>query len=188
MKTKSLTDQARYESLLKFAKTLRYRQNIICSMGPLDIAGYELAENVQLPYRKPFGLWYAYGKAWIDCLSGFNPKLDMSYWCGLRMYCYTHIYQIYLDKKHVLYLDNLKKMRWFHKKYGWGRGKTKIDWEKVMESYGAVDIRYRSDYEKEFLWYDGWDCSSGVILHLDALKNIKLLRCWIPQWTEFSEQ
>jgi hypothetical protein len=118
--------------------------------------------------RKPKGLWYSCGSAWIDWLESNMPQ-----WGG------KHFFSIEINPDKMLMIDTEKKLRIFSEEYGvtdddssnWGQ-LEKVGWYEVSSKYSGIEIcPYMS--ENNYNWYYGWDVASGCIWKKDAIKNIK---------------
>ena len=48
-----------------------------------------------------------------------------------------------------------------------------IDWHAVAQAYAGIEIApycWSLRFEYEFLWYYGWDCASGCVWELSAVR------------------
>ena len=129
----------------------------------------------QDPYRyKPRGLW----------VSVEGPD-DWLSWClseGFRLENLTHVHAVELaPSARVLWLRSGACLDDFTEKYGeehYVAHYRKIMWEKVaLDWHGIVIAPYlweRRMADHTF-WYYGWDCASGCIWNVDAIKHVTLL-------------
>jgi hypothetical protein len=134
------------------------------------------------PYNKPKGFWTTRegDDGWYDwCIENeYNLK---------RL---THAHQVVLDHSDILMIDNINDFDRFSKKYGSPITHEEIrkiikenviDWGAVSEKYKGIIISpYR--YDRRLLgqhihsaWYCGWDCASGCIWDMEAIKEINLI-------------
>ena len=84
-----------------------------------------------------------------------------------------------LDSPRVLVMGNAFSVKEFGRRYvvyrldsPWNsiRHDINLNWRAVMEKYDAVIITpYQWSVRLDLMWYNGWDCASGVILHPDAI-------------------
>ena len=117
------------------------------------------------PWMKPNGLWYACGDEWIRFDHGLqNAK---------------YLYKIELDYSKILRLTQ-KDVKAFEKEYGVNKGNPSmkmvvIDWKKVSERYGGIEICPYMPKIREHFWYYGWDVASGCIWDKDSIKDVSLV-------------
>lgn len=169
------------ESLKNFSKKLKYTQKIVCSdEGSLNI----LEPKQQKIYTpKPKGVWYAYGKAWIDFL--IQDDEDDT-WCKKRIACINWIYNIKLsDKVLILKMEDFPD---FEKKWA-NAARDGINWAGVARKYAGIDIRlnprmYSENRQYHSYWSWNWDVSSGCIWHPSGIKSVKLIKEYVPTWKE----
>lgn len=121
---------------------------------------------------KPNGLWYGIGWAWDD-------------WCRTEMpdrykYHKKHFF-LDMDMSRILLIDSPEKMTSFAEEYhrypSWISKKelrnSWIDWKAVSIAYSGIEISpYRFDFRHKYLWYYGWDVSSGCVWDLSAIKSV----------------
>lgn len=119
---------------------------------------------------KPSGLWLTdekqYGwKKWCD---------DNCF--GRQDVCY----RVELKKDNILFLTTVKHILQFSKEYRCV-GSTHmlnvmsldaIDWTAVKKKYHGIMISpYQARLNPDILWYNTWDCASGVVWNLDSIKK-----------------
>ena len=121
---------------------------------------------------KPNGLWLSglyksksKDRYWIDFIlnEGLNNWYDPNK---------TRYFIIKYDKKNVLHLSTIKDIEEFSKKYY--RKGNMIDWEQVAKDYKGIDISpYKKSlrFNKKYLWYYPWDCSSQCIWDFTIIKD-----------------
>jgi hypothetical protein len=131
---------------------------------------------------KPVGFWY----------SCFNSWLNWTQDEGLFIKNYIHKINIKRnllrniknkDKDGLLVLNNIKDLILFHKKYKKRyRKMNMIEWNKVSEDYGGIEIcpYFKEELKKKKLWkklfwYWSWDVASGCIWNISILKNTELM-------------
>lgn len=159
---------------------LRPRQKIIFS----DVGNLHDVPNVNSQRQwgnsdKPWGLWYSFGKAWIEFLD-INSDI---WWYQLKLEHVTHVYRIYLNHDDILKIHTPREFREFEERYAIA-SKLKIKWPEVAKKYCGIEIRYNKRLVKVGHWYYDWDCSSGCIWNRSAIKSITLLKEWIPLWSK----
>jgi hypothetical protein len=123
------------------------------------------------PWHKPTGLWYSINYEWLEwCL---NNSTD---WITNR------VSEIKIDLSNILILKTGKDIKSFIKKYSRKPEKhytiLVIDWDLVRNDYDGVELRNYSllqrnrSCDRDF-WavFSGWDCSSGCIWNLNAVKQ-----------------
>ena len=138
-------------------------------------------------FMKPNGLWFSIENKEEDYY-GWKE------WCEdseFRLEALEYKYLIQLaDNAHILELTNLVDMFRFNKEYSipenitWDRSNKllyeptayKIKWNEIRAKYQGIFIypyHYELRLRNDFTWYYGWDCSSGCIWDLNAIKEIK---------------
>ena len=139
----------------------------------------------QIP-MKPKGLWFSIEHetedyfGWKDWCQSEGWRLD-----GLQ---YESIIELESDAS-ILELRTIKEMYQFNEDYGVIEVDRRfrnpfsnsddiiyIDWDRVYEKYQGIFIypyHHTLRLENNFLWFYGWDCSSGCIWDMDAIHNIK---------------
>lgn len=134
---------------------------------------------------KPSGLWVS--------VAGEN---DWKSWCEgeeFDLQGLTHPHRITLTpKNNILYITSGSAIDEFHKEYSTEREITRIrfgndeyefnqrpiNWELVSDKFDGIIIApyiWSHRYDGPF-WYYGWDCASGCIWNLDAIKSMETLR------------
>lgn len=177
-----LTTEQKLDSLLDFCDKLSYDQRIVYSDEGNLTARYKVVGPCQFAGEKPKGLWYSFGNAWPSYLFDEDES-----WSVKRLWGITHIYELDLDFKKVLVIDNKSDFEDFERQVA-KKDKSSVNWKKVAEQWSGIDVRfcraktlYGDDWSK---WYYGWDVSSGCIWNRDAIRGIKLLKSWTPTWLE----
>ena len=98
------------------------------------------------------------------------------------------IYGVDIDTKKVLHINTIKKLESFHKEYSIQVStfllNHKIKWDVLTEKWSGIFIEYMYPYLDQFRypvhqeilsWYGTWDCESGCIWNIDAIKKINVL-------------
>lgn len=126
---------------------------------------------------KPRGLWYEVDGGWRDWLNSEMP----SWWES-----YKWKYHVDHGSARILRLTTPKDIDKFTKE--WCRPRpwhTKDmervkygvpDWSEVSKQYDGLEIApYQWSRRMDYIWYYGWDCSSGVIWRPAPDTKIRLL-------------
>jgi hypothetical protein len=123
---------------------------------------------------KPRGLW----------LSDDDCEENWRWWCvaeGFGLDRLTHVYDVELgNQHHGLLLDSAAAIDSFTEKYEIElipdmRNGVFIDWARVMQEYSAIVCTpYIWARRLGPLWYYGWDCASGCVWDVSAIKSIRL--------------
>lgn len=121
-------------------------------------------------FFKPKGLWYGIDRAWFE-------------WCESENYggIGEFTYELELNHQNIIVITDRHQLRSFFDAY-----KTEmhpdyfgIDWGKVKQDYSGIEIQNYHDYRWDALplngntWLYGWDCDSGCIWDLKAVKSYK---------------
>ena len=124
-------------------------------------------------YYKPKGFWYSCYNDWYNWVS-----IEMPEW----LHKYIHKININKDvltdirnknKNKLLVINNVKDFDIFNKRYGYKRG---INWIKVAEDYGGIEICPFLYKRSNYLWYAIWDVASGCIWNTKSIiKNSELI-------------
>ena len=78
------------------------------------------------------------------------------------------------DKNKILVIKNVKDFDIFEKKY---RGISNINWKKVSNDYGGIEIcPYYLIERSGYIWYSTWEVASGCIWNVKSIiKNTELI-------------
>ena len=115
---------------------------------------------------KPWGLWYACGKKWLEWCQSEMPEM-----------CHRHLFVLKVSED-VLKIRTQEELRKFNKKYKAvlsDRQDTSdrfayIDWSRVTQEYPGIEIcPYQYDERFKLFWYYSWDVASGCIWRADGL-------------------
>ena len=129
---------------------------------------------------KPRGLWYGFGREWIDYVEGNS---ELRHKRGRYIY-FVKVHNL----KRVLQLSGIGDILKFSKEYAdWRRGNSYlIDWAKVTKRYSGIEINPHSDAAQRYangggggtfndlMWYRDWDVASGCMWDLNNI-SIKLI-------------
>jgi len=118
---------------------------------------------------KPFGFW----------VSVEGPD-DWEEWCKTEEYnldSLRHVYKVTISENaNILHISTSQGMDDFNRRFAIKKSYfTEIAWENVYQEYDVLIIspyRWKHRLNQDFSWYYGWDCASGVIWNLEAIKNI----------------
>lgn len=121
---------------------------------------------------KPLGLWVSDEsgddgwKNWCES-EGFRPeRLELAIEVKLK------------ENSRILHIKSVSEIDDFHNTYSTGEGfNIGIDWVKVAKQYQGIVIspyQYRRRLDGDVRrWYYGWDCASGCIWDLKAIKTLQ---------------
>ena len=128
---------------------------------------------------KPTGFWYSLGGDWLDFLdreSGFYR------WALHRYDEWRYVYSITLRFDKILRLKTEKEFASFTKKYGvvlpssGSKYNHLINWKRVFKDYDGIETIHSRERERDFLWFENWDCSSGCVWRARSVRNFKLIK------------
>ncbi len=129
-------------------------------------------------FPKPHGFWVS--------VEDFEKDRNWHTWCGLdkfRLEGLKYRYHVILKKKaKILYLKNDKELEEFSLKYAGNYDFASyiyiIKWQDLMKEYDGIIIApYKSSCTLMNLtisWYYPWDCASGCIWNVSAVKSFTL--------------
>jgi len=151
-----------------------WESDIIKNLSPNDRIFMTNSENIDLKKiylnvdsmkMKPTGLWYGFGKSWIDWV-----RENMPHWKK------EHIFKIQIDESKVLKLRSEREVLLFTRGYKQDNYHEWIDWKTVTKAYNGIEIpEYFWNLRLKLLWYYGWDVASGCIWNLKTIKKIERL-------------
>lgn len=100
---------------------------------------------------------------------------------GFRLENLKYPYEIELSDNHnLLMIKNLKEFDEFNREYRLiNQYLRDIDWERVVSQYRGIIITpylWKRRLTKDLGWYYGWDCASGCIWDVKAIKSIKMFK------------
>lgn len=140
--------------LLSMNAPISDKLRIHWSKEPIRILKSTVQEN--RPMNKPWGLWYGFGREWIDFVYGNEISSKHG----------NYIYYVKIkDFSKTLQIKNREEITQFSDKFGSGRGL--INWRNVSQQYNGIEINpwlgnlYRDDVK--FSWYGDWSIASGCI-------------------------
>ena len=126
-------------------------------------------------HNKPPGFWYSVqtddnDHGWLEWCKGNDNFRDISEQVPHRLE---------VDMDRVLHISNQVQLTEFSEKHSFksspGGYFSSIRWEDVMPLWSGIEIspyQWSCRMSEDFFWYYGWDCSSGVIWDMDAIKSI----------------
>lgn len=130
---------------------------------------------------KPIGFWVS-----DEDEHGWKDWCEGEQWGLSRL---TREYEVVLaDKANVLYINSLRQLDEFREAYmaslypdveGLSGIVDGIDWSKVAQKYDGIIISpyfYQRRFATGFMWYYGWDCASGCIWNVRAIKEVREVR------------
>ena len=116
---------------------------------------------------KPLGLWYGIDKSWEQwAYDNMNMTKDCKY-------------SLIIDENSILKMQYSHELHNFTDEFGeYNRcGVMDINWEDVAQKYKGIEIApYIWSCRMELFWYHGWDCASGCIWDVSAIKEIKKVK------------
>lgn len=139
---------------------------VTTSNGPIT----KVPNTTQSYGFKPYGLWHGCGNEWLEWVGSEMPQ-----WIG------KYIYAIELNEDNILKITNDDEFDAFERTYGSSKeyiygGVSKIDWKKVAQNYGGIEIcPYRHSKRMSSDWYYGWDVASGCTWDSGSIKSLKLI-------------
>lgn len=159
---------------LKVAGSIPVRPIMLIHYSKSRLSLLEPVIQSHAPHHKPLGLWVSVDEAWKEWCESEEFHLE-----GLK---YETEIVLNEDAK-ILYLTDAQDVDSFTDKYGanltseiyW------INWDKVArEGYQGIIINpYLGSrrYKLKTSWYYGWDCASGCIWDIAAIKEFKERTC-----------
>lgn len=128
---------------------------------------------------KPEGIWYSCGKSWYNFIkdNDINDRLN------------KYIHSLYLKRKicitikeknyeKLLVIKNNDEFDAFFNKYKIFSKTLNyflIDWKKVSNDYGGIEICPYLKDKRMVTWYYPWDVASGCIWNNDLIFNTKIV-------------
>jgi hypothetical protein len=131
-------------------------------------------------YFKPKGLWVS-----------DEDDFGWSHWCAAEEFRpdslkYEHLVELY-PYHNVLIIRDVEDLDKFHEAFGkdilgpdrpWDSKPRKdwLDWQEVYQLWqGIIVTPYLWDRRMDYMWYYGWDCASGCIWDLRAIRSFQPL-------------
>lgn len=157
----------------------------------------ELKQNFHDRHRREFGLFQKPHGVWISIEDFGEEDSNWKSWCiaeGFNLEGLKYKYSISIrEGARILYMSTIEELDAFSLKYA-GNDPSEfkrysahidqrpyiyiIDWQSVMSEYDGIMIApYRWDcrlLNPTTAWYYGWDCSSGCIWNMQAIKSFTL--------------
>lgn len=119
----------------------------------------------QKPDSKPDGWWFTSGNAWVKLIYEKGQEKDIE----LGRY----LYRLDYDPQRVFIIDSLEAYREFTNEYY--LKKWFVDWPRVAESYGGIEVAVWLPEFASSHWLQGWDVESGCIWDNSVLTEFDLL-------------
>ncbi len=152
----------------------------------------DIASDKQKRYKPRHGLWWSVGDSWADWCVGES-------FGGVRDYLHEFI----IDDSKLLCIKTVEELDAFSEKYRTDHYLAElaadwhaislgfddfIDWPKVVKDYAGVEISpYLYERRLTVMWYYGWDCASGIIWDMSAMKACNLVAQYNPDTEEYEE-
>ena len=125
-------------------------------------------------YFKPKGLWVS-----------DEDDFGWSHWCNAEEFdgsgrLYEHRVELWPDHN-ILIMRDVEALDKFHEEYAvdiikdrtWGLPNRRdwLDWRRVYPLWqGIIVTPYLWERRMQYMWYYGWDCASGSIWDLSAIR------------------
>lgn len=128
---------------------------------------------VQKTNSKPAGFW-------------FEVDGDWQRWCegeSFRLETFRFSYSLDLDLSRFLFLKTISDIDSFTSQ--WTKGTEynwEVYWQLLHRAYSGIIIapyQWERRYTDHTSWYYSWDCASGVVWNISAVRSFKLneVRC-----------
>ncbi len=146
---------------------------------PEPLISWPACSYLQKAHMKPAGLWYS-------CIEDDAESWGWREWCEaehFRLADLRYETEVRIEGK-ILAIHSEAEFLGFADVYKApgpvpGLARMYIDWPRVAEVYDGIEITpYLWSMRLDFMWYYGWDCSSGVLWNLDALRGFG------PSWEQ----
>jgi hypothetical protein len=128
-------------------------------------------------YFKPHGLWVS-----------DEDDYGWSHWCtaeefSLDRLMYEHLVELY-PVNNILFIRSVEELDKFHDRYSidiikdwiphYPSRKDWLDWPQVYPLWqGIIITPYLWERRMDYMWYYGWDCASGCIWDLSAIRSFQ---------------
>jgi hypothetical protein len=122
-------------------------------------------------YFKPHGLWVS-----------DEDDYGWSHWCTAEEFAqdslaYEHLVELAWDNN-VLVISTVPELDKFHEQFkaslgDWETGNPRwLNWTRVHPLWqGIIITPYLWERRMDYMWYYGWDCASGCIWDLRAIRT-----------------
>ncbi len=87
------------------------------------------------------------------------------------------VYTVTVDLSNILQINTEAALLLFDRYFakGGNRFSKQIDWDLIAQRYSGIIITpYQWGQRLDLMWYYGWDCASGCIWDVSAVKSIEL--------------
>ena len=186
---------AKMQDIVDLSFKLDVRHKYHFSDRPISSV-YSIDPSQQKIARKPEGLWYSWGGSWplfllTDYLCSFGQS-DNAKWARTRMNEINFVYKVNIDFKKIKRLQTCKSFKNFTLEFGnpvTDKEKEEeyvsdymdfphnIRWKKVARHCHGIDVKFNQNCVFDYHWYEHWDCHSGCVWRLNAIKDLKLI--WV---------
>lgn len=123
-----------------------------------------------LGFGKPTGLWVSR-----------EGEDDWPSWCEGESFALDSLATVtevtLTDEANICYICSADQLMAFTEEYRvtWAAGIPAIDWSRVAQEWDGIVIApyiWSMRLNPQTSWYYGWDCASGCIWNLDAIKTV----------------
>lgn len=163
-----------FETVAKSGRWLRRTQMSVLPIPEIKLQLTKQEQNRYHQIGKPYGFWYQTGRSWEEWIAG-ERMLD---WMK------PYLVVIEVDPSRILQLRSAYELHQFTEQYKapfvpgqtvFESGRlTAINWQRVAESWGGIEISpYQWSCRFDLMWYYGWDCASGCVWDLNAVRVVK---------------
>ena len=154
------------QELISTDSPINSKLRIHISSKPIDKLYSRDVMQGNEPVTKPNGLWYGFGREWLDLLM-HDLERDIS-----KHYIY---FVKITNSSKILRIHNKEGMISFVEKYYW---KPLIDWRRVANDYSGIEINpWQGKLYREMSnmsWYGTWDVASGCVWDTSCIE-LKLI-------------
>jgi hypothetical protein len=144
-------------------------------------------DAVQKRDYKPEGFWYSLKDEWINWCEGEQFYGDGVTGSEIYTIKNRYLFEVSInemvftdlenkDKNKILVLSNSDDLKKFTDQYMMKN--MDINWKKVVEDYGGIEIRNYRDlwkYRFIYMWFYGWDVSSGCLWRKSIIRQTDLI-------------
>lgn len=120
--------------------------------------------------HKPEGLWYAFGRGWLDW-----DKCESDKSRGTDETNINPLFEIDVNTDKFIKLSSTQDIETFHARHSVNGDETTINWLEVSKLYDGIEINPYNRELCDLYWYKTYDISSGCIWNLKAIKTITRL-------------
>ena len=118
-------------------------------------------------HLKPHGLWYSIDTEWIEWCKDNQPS-----------FIKPNSFNLEINLNECIVISTEKELVDFNKEYTIESYYKYIDWNVVRKKFKGIEIRnykelYEYRYNFDYLWFSGWDVSSGCIWDLSIINKVE---------------